>query len=122
MVDKSKIERIIADTMAANTDIQGIIACDSNGRVIFGHTITADIKHTSVAENAVKISTSAAQLVAGVDKGGLKEISIAADKGLVIILGDVNIILIAIAGETARESLGLLRIALKRALVSMVSQ
>jgi predicted regulator of Ras-like GTPase activity (Roadblock/LC7/MglB family) len=121
MVDKTKIESIVAETMASNADIQGVIVCDSKGKVIFGHTITADVQHPRVAELAVKISATSAQLAAGVDKGGLKEVSIAADQGLVLILGDVKLVLVAIAGEAARESMGLLRIALKRALINMVS-
>jgi hypothetical protein len=121
MIDKAKIEAIVAQTMAASADIQGMIVCDAKGKVLFGHTITGDIRHPEIAELAVKISATSAQLVAGVDKGGLKEIDLTADQGLVMILGDVKLVLTAIAGEAARESLGLLRMALRRALVSMVS-
>ncbi len=121
MVDKSKIEKIVAETMSANPDIQGMIVCDAAGKVIFGHTLTGDVKQANVSSLAVKITTSAAQLLKEIDKGALKEVSIAGEMGIVIILGDVNMVLAAIAGETARESMGLLRIALRRALVSMVS-
>ncbi len=121
MVDNSKIEKIVAETMAANPDIQGMIVCDAKGKVIFGHTLTGDVKQAEISTQAVKIVTSAAQLLTGIDKGALKEVSITAEKGIVIILGDVQIVLAAIAGEAARESMGLLRIALKRALVSMVT-
>jgi len=120
MVDKAKIESVVAQTMAANADIQGIVVCDDKGKVLFGHTVTAGIKHTDVASLIAKISANSSQLVSAVDKGSLKEISIASDKGYVIVLGDVQLVLAAIAGEGAKESMGLLRIALKRALMSMV--
>ncbi len=122
MVDKAKIESIVADVMAANADIQGIVVCDAKGKVIFGHTVTEDIKHAEVAKLAVKIAGNSAQLVSGLDQGGLKEVTIASEKGLVVILGDVELVLAGIAGETAREAMGLIRIALRRALLNMVSE
>ena len=70
---------------------------------------------------AVKIAGNSSQLSSGLDKGGLKEVSVAADNGYIVILGDVKVVLAGIAGEGARESMGLLRMALKRALMAMVS-
>jgi len=122
VVDKSKIETVVAQTMAANAEIQGIIVCDDKGKVLFAHTITAGVKHTDVAALAVKIAANSSQLVGALDKGTLKEISIASDKGVIIVLGDVELVLTAVAGEGAKESIGLLRMALKRALVSMVKK
>ncbi|MGQ4910921.1 MAG: hypothetical protein ACTSV3_02290 [Candidatus Thorarchaeota archaeon] len=121
MVDQSKIEEIVAKTMADNADIQGMIIADAKGQVLFGHTISGGVKHTDVANLVVKIAANSSQLTTGLDKGGLKEVSIAADHGFVIILGDVKLVMAAVAGEGARESLGLLRIALRRALVEMIS-
>ncbi|MCF2135714.1 MAG: roadblock/LC7 domain-containing protein [Candidatus Thorarchaeota archaeon] len=120
MVDKAKIENIVAEVMAANADIQGIVVCDAKGKVIFGHTVTEDVNQTEVAKLAVKIAGNSAQLVSGLEQGGLKEVTIASEKGLVVILGDVEMVLAGIAGETAREAMGLIRIALRRALLNMV--
>ncbi|MFX0106776.1 MAG: hypothetical protein ACFE7R_00675 [Candidatus Hodarchaeota archaeon] len=120
MVDKSKIEQVVAETMAANEDLQGIVVCNAKGEVIFGHSIAAGIKHDDVADLVVKIAGNSSQLSSRLDKGGLKEVSIAADSGFIIILGDVKIVLAGLAGESARESLGLVRIALRRALMSML--
>jgi predicted regulator of Ras-like GTPase activity (Roadblock/LC7/MglB family) len=120
MVDQAKIEEIVAETMASNADLQGIIICDAKGKVLFGHTITGGIKHSDVADLAVKIAANSSQLAAGLDKGGLKEVSIASDHGFVIILGDVKIVMAAVAGEGARESMGLLRMALRRSLLSIL--
>ncbi len=122
MVDKAKIENIVSEVMAANADIQGIIVCDANGKVIFGHTVTDDIKHDEIAKLAVKIAGNSAQLVTGLEQGGLKEVTITSEKGLVVILGDVELVLAGIAGETAREAMGLIRIALRRALLNMVGE
>jgi predicted regulator of Ras-like GTPase activity (Roadblock/LC7/MglB family) len=108
--------------MAANADIQGIVVCDAKSKVLFAHTITGDIKHSEVADLAVKIAANSATLSTSVDKGGLNEVSIASENGFIIILGDVKLVLAGIAGEAARESLGLLRIALKRALRLIVSE
>lgn len=120
MVDQAKIEEIVAETMASNADLQGIIICDAKGKVLFGHTITGGIKHSDVADLAVKIAANSSQLAAGLDKGGLKEVSIASDHGFIIILGDVKIVMAAVAGEGARESMGLLRMALRRSLLSIL--
>ena len=120
MVDQTKIEQVVQDTMAANADLEGIVICDAKGKVLFGHTISGGTKHADVADLAVKIAANSSQLSAGLDKGGLKEVSIASDNGFIIILGDVKIVLAGIAGEGARESLGLLRMALRRALLSIV--
>lgn len=122
MVDKAKIEQVVAETMAANADIQGIIVCDAKSKILFSHTITGDVKHSDVAKLAVKIAADSAQLASSVDKGGLNEVSIASEKGFVIILGDEKLVLAGIAGEAARESLGLLRIALKRALRLIIAK
>jgi predicted regulator of Ras-like GTPase activity (Roadblock/LC7/MglB family) len=120
VVDKSKIEQVVADTMASNADIEGIIVCDAKGKVVFGHTLAGGIKHADVAKLVVQIAGSSSQLTTAADKGGLKEVSIASEKGFVIILGDVKLVLAGIAGEGARESMGLLRMALKRALLAIV--
>jgi predicted regulator of Ras-like GTPase activity (Roadblock/LC7/MglB family) len=120
MVNQAKIEEIVAETMASNADLQGIIICDAKGKVLFGHTITGGIKHGDVAELAVKIAANSSQLAAGLDKGGLKEVSIASDHGFIIILGDVKIVMAAVAGEGARESMGLLRMALRRSLLAIL--
>jgi hypothetical protein len=55
-----------------------------------------------------------------VTKGGLKEVSIASEKGFVLILGDVKVVLAGLAGESARESMGLVRMALRRALLAIL--
>ncbi|MFW9954692.1 MAG: hypothetical protein ACFFD3_09080 [Candidatus Thorarchaeota archaeon] len=121
MVDQTKIKGIVSDTMAANADIEGIIVCDSKGQVIFGHTLSDGIKHDDVAKLVVKISANSSSLTSGIDKGGLKEVSIAADDGFIVILGDVKMVLAGIAGEGSREQMGLIRMALRRALLSMIS-
>ena len=120
MVDKAKIEQVVQETMSANADLEGIVVCDAKGSVLFGHTISGGTKHADVANLSVKIAANSSQLSAGLDKGGLKEVSIASDHGFIIILGDVKIVLAGIAGEGARESLGLLRMALRRTLLKIV--
>ncbi|MFX1579078.1 MAG: hypothetical protein ACFFBJ_05480 [Promethearchaeota archaeon] len=120
MVDKDKIEQVVQETMSANADLEGIVICDAKGNVLFGHTISGGTKHADIANLSVKIAANSSQLSAGLDKGGLKEVSIASDHGFIIILGDVKIVLAGVAGEGARESLGLLRMALRRALLKIV--
>jgi predicted regulator of Ras-like GTPase activity (Roadblock/LC7/MglB family) len=120
MVDQAKIEQVVQETMSANADLEGIVICDAKGKVLFGHTVSAGTKHSDVANLAVKIAGNSSQLSAGLDKGGLKEVSIASDNGFIVILGDAKVVLAGIAGDGARESLGLLRMALKRALLQIV--
>ena len=76
MVDKTKIEQVVADTMAANENLEGIVVCNAKGEVLFGHTIAAGVKHADVASLAVKIASNSSQLAGGLDKGGLKEVSL----------------------------------------------
>ncbi len=114
------IEPVVQETMSANADLEGIVICDAKGKVLFGHTVSAGTKHSDVANLAVKIAGNSSQLSAGLDKGGLKEVSIASDNGFIVILGDAKVVLAGIAGDGARESLGLLRMALKRALLQIV--
>jgi predicted regulator of Ras-like GTPase activity (Roadblock/LC7/MglB family) len=120
MVDNAKIEQIVSDTMAANADIQGIVVCDAKGDVIFGHTLSESVNHDDVAKLVVQISGNSSKLTAGIDMGGLKELTIAAEQGYIFIYGDVKMVLAGLAGESAREQAGLIRMALKRALVAMV--
>lgn len=119
-MDKAKLEKIVSETMAANADIQGMIVCDAKGKVLFGHAITGDIKFPDVAKLVVQIASNSSQLANGLDKGGLKEVSIASEKGFVLILGDVKVVLAGLAGESARESMGLVRMALRRALLAIL--
>jgi predicted regulator of Ras-like GTPase activity (Roadblock/LC7/MglB family) len=121
MVDQSKIEDTVAKVMADNAELQGVVVCDAKGNVLFGHTISGGVKHSDVANLVVKIAANSSQLTAGLDKGGLKEVSIEADNGYILILGDVKMVMAAVAGEAARESMGLLRMALRRALLTMVA-
>ena len=121
MVDQAKIEQVVTETMAADADLEGIVICDAKGKVLFGHIISGGTKHSDVANLAVQIAANSSQLSASLDKGGLKEVSIASDNGFIIILGDVKVVLAGIAGEGARESLGLLRMALRRALLQIVA-
>jgi predicted regulator of Ras-like GTPase activity (Roadblock/LC7/MglB family) len=120
-VDQENIKQVIADTMDANENLEGIVVCDAKGKVIFGHTISGAIKQSDIANLAVKIAGNSSQMASGLDKGGLKEVSIAADSGFIVILGDVKVVLAGVAGEGARESMGLLRMALKRALMAIVA-
>ena len=120
VANEETIKQVISETMAANENLEGIVVCDAKGKVIFGHTISGGIKHSDIADLAVKIAGDSSRLTSGLDKGGLKEVAIAADIGFILILGDVKLVLAGIAGEGARESMGLLRMALKRALMAMV--
>ncbi len=120
MVDEGRIEEIVAETMTSNVVIEGMVACNAEGEVIFGHTLSDSIEHKKVANLVVKLSSLSSQLSGTVDKGELKEVSITSEEGYVIILGDVELVLAAIVGEEGRESMGLVRMALRRALVSMV--
>ncbi|MFO7836123.1 MAG: roadblock/LC7 domain-containing protein [Candidatus Thorarchaeota archaeon] len=120
MVDEAEIQEIVAETMASNPVIEGMVACNADGEVIFGHTLSDSIKHKKVADLVVKLSSLSSQLSGTVDKGELKEVSITSEGGYVIILGDIELVLAAIVGEEGRESMGLIRMAVRRALRSMV--
>ena len=111
-MDKAVIEKKLAELMDLVPECEGLIAADTNGKVLIGQTLT-EMDHDACAS----IIKDANNLGASINKGGLKDTTIELDGGFAVIVSSSDIILIALAGTDGRSSLGLL----KRNLMNIVS-
>jgi len=114
MVDKKVLEQKLAELMDIVPECEGLIAADSNGKVIIGQTIT-DMDHSKIAKACVAIIKDSNTLGKDTDKGSLKTTTIELERGFAVLVGSEKNTLIALAGSDGRSSLALL----KRNLISI---
>ncbi|MFX1377253.1 MAG: roadblock/LC7 domain-containing protein [Promethearchaeota archaeon] len=114
MVDKKKLEQKLAELMDIVPECEGLIAADSNGKVIIGQTIT-EMDHGKIAKACAAIIKDSNNLGKDIDKGGLKTTTIELEKGFAVLVGSAKNVLIGLAGSDGRSSLALL----KRNLISI---
>jgi predicted regulator of Ras-like GTPase activity (Roadblock/LC7/MglB family) len=114
MVDKKILEQKLAELMDIVPECEGLIAADSNGKVLIGQTIT-DMDHSKIAKACVAIIKDSNTLGKDTGKGGLKTTTIELEKGFAVLVGSKKNTLIALAGSDGRSSLALL----KRNLISI---
>ena len=113
-MSKDVIEKKLAQLMDTVPECEGLIAADTDGKVIVGQTIT-EMDHTKIAKACVSIIKDSNTL--GLDKGTLKNITIELEEGYAVLVGSDKTVLIALAGIDGRASLGLL----KRNLISILN-
>lgn len=114
MVDKKVLEQKLAELMDIVPECEGLIAADSNGKIIVGKTIT-DMDDSKIAKACVTIVKDSNTLGKDTAKGGLKTTTIELEDGFVVLVGSEENTLIALAGLDGRSSLALL----KRNLISI---
>ncbi|MFW9824095.1 MAG: roadblock/LC7 domain-containing protein [Candidatus Thorarchaeota archaeon] len=114
MVDKKVLEQKLAELMDIVPECEGLIAADSNGKVIIGQTIT-EMDHEKIAKACVAIIKDSNTLGKDTGKGGLKTTTIELEDGFAVLVGSEKSTLIALAGSDGRSSLALL----KRNLISI---
>ena len=114
MVDKEVIEKRLADLFNLVPETEGLIACDLEGKVIVGQTIT-EMDHSGIAKKCSAIIKESNALGTNTGKGALKSATIELENGYAAIVGSDTGILIALAGLDGKASLTLL----KRNLVSI---
>lgn len=114
-MNKKELEKKLAELMDIVPECEGLIAADSQGKVIIGQTIT-EMDHGKIAKACTAIIKDSNNLGNDVGKGALKTTTIELEKGFAVLVGgsDKNI-LIALAGLDGKASLGLL----KRNLISI---
>ncbi len=95
-------------------ECEGLIATDSNGKVLIGQTIT-DMDHGKIAKACVAIIKDSNTLGKDTGKGSLKTTTIELENGFAVLVGSEKNTLIALAGMDGRSSLALL----KRNLISI---
>ena len=108
MVDKKVLEQKLAELMDAVPECEGLIAADSNGKVLIGQTIT-EMNHDKIAKACAAIIKDTNNLGNNIGKGSLKTTTIELDNGFAVLVGSEKTILIAIAGLDGRSSLALLK-------------
>lgn len=114
-MNKKELEKKLAELMDIVPECEGLIAADSQGKVIVGQTIT-EMDHGKIAKACAAIIKDSNNLGSDIGKGGLKTTTIELENGFAVLVGgsDKNI-LIALAGLDGKASLGLL----KRNLISI---
>lgn len=114
MADKEVLEQKLAELMDIVPECEGLIAADSNGKVIVGQTIT-EMDHAKIAKACAVIIKDSNTLGNDISKGGLKTTTIELEGGFAVLVGSEKNVLIALAGVDGRSSLALL----KRNLISI---
>jgi predicted regulator of Ras-like GTPase activity (Roadblock/LC7/MglB family) len=114
MASKDQLEKKLAELMDIVPECEGLIAADSDGKVIIGQTIT-DMDHKSIAKACLAIINDSNSLGKNIGKGTLKVTTIELENGFAVLVGSDKTILIALAGLDGKASLSLL----KRNLISI---
>jgi predicted regulator of Ras-like GTPase activity (Roadblock/LC7/MglB family) len=107
-MDKKLIEQKLAELMDIVPECEGLIAADSNGKVIIGQTIT-EMNHNAIAKACANIIKDSNTLGKDIGKGKLKTTTIELDSGFAILVGSDALVLIGLAGLDGKASLSLLR-------------
>jgi predicted regulator of Ras-like GTPase activity (Roadblock/LC7/MglB family) len=107
-MSKDAIEAKLAELMDTVPECEGLIAADLEGKVIVGQTIT-EMDHSKIAKACLSIINDSNSLGNDIGKGSLKNTTIELENGFAVLVGSKKIILIALAGQDGRASLGLLK-------------
>ena len=107
-MSKKTLEPKLAELMDIVPECEGLIAADTNGKVIVGQTIT-EMDHGKIAKACAAIIKNVNNLGKDIAKGGLKSTTIELENGFAVLVGSAKTVLIALAGEDGRASLGLLK-------------
>ncbi|MFX1409062.1 MAG: roadblock/LC7 domain-containing protein [Promethearchaeota archaeon] len=114
-MDKKELEKKLAELMDIVPECEGLIAAESNGKVLVGQTIT-EMDHGKIAKTCATIIKDSNNLGKDTGKGSLKTTTIELENGFAVLVGDSDKnVLIALAGLDGKASLGLL----KRNLISI---
>jgi len=120
MVDKTKVEKILAQVMDEVPSIEGLIAAKTNGEILAGQIITSVSKE--VQEEFIKSLLGGAKHLASaikiVDKGELQDFLINTKKGSILLVGAADLVITAIVGVDGRANIALI----KKTLTSVLKQ
>ena len=122
MVDKKKIEEVLAKMMDDITSLEGIIAAKTDGTVIVGQTImdTDQAGLQAITTGMLKAAKEAVSVCNIAKKGKIQEMLITSEKGFLLLAGAGDLVLIAIGGEDAKSQLALIRKSLKIELSKLI--
>lgn len=113
-MSKELIEKKLAELMDTVPECEGLIAADTDGKVIIGQTIT-EMDHDKIAKACAAIIKDSNDLGSNIGKGELKNTTLELENGFAVVVGSEKTVLIALAGADGKASLGLL----KRNLISI---
>ena len=120
MVDKAKVEKILAQVMDEVPSIEGLIAAKTNGEILAGQIITTVSK--DVQAEFIKAILNGAKYLATaikiVDKGELQDFLINTKKGSILLVGAADLVITAIVGVDGRANIALI----KKTLTSVLKQ
>ncbi|MFX1511625.1 MAG: hypothetical protein ACFFCQ_03470 [Promethearchaeota archaeon] len=115
MSSNQNITAILSKMMDTISELEGVILSKA-GNIIAAKTIYESIDDPGAARQAAEIVKASQSLSKIIEKGQLKEATLAYDKGFAIVVEQDGIILTGIAGSDARSQLGLLKINLAKSL------
>ena len=113
--EKEEIESVLAKLMDNLPEIEGIIAFNSDGEIITGQTIT-EMDHKTISEIAINTLNESEKLTESIEKGNVSVVHVSGAQGHAILVRSNDLYLLAIAGEDATPSVGLIIRNLKLAL------
>ncbi|MHA1132580.1 MAG: hypothetical protein ACTSQI_13470 [Candidatus Helarchaeota archaeon] len=102
-----EIEAMLERIMDQIPEVEGLIACDANGKKLSGQTIT-EMDHSAIIKSVLDIFKAATEVGAKVEKGEVNEVRVNAKDGYITIVGSNKLVLIGIAGLDAVNSLSLI--------------
>ncbi|MFW9949502.1 MAG: roadblock/LC7 domain-containing protein [Candidatus Thorarchaeota archaeon] len=108
MVDKKVLEQKMAELMDVVPECEGLIAADTNGKVIIGQTLL-EMDHDPIAKSCATIMKETNNFGKDIGKGSLQATTIELEKGYAVLVGSDTTILIALAGLDGKSSLSLLK-------------
>jgi len=117
MESLSEVEKILSSLMDEIYEIEGVIVSSQEGileaKVIYDDL---DLKTKEINDSAFDIAVSAANLGEKIGKSALKEVIIEYEDGIILIVGQADLVLTLFLGSEARSNVGLLRVNARKAL------
>ena len=103
----SEIEAMLNRIMDQIPEVEGLIAADASGKKLSGQTIT-EMDHQAIIKQVLTVFKAANELGITVEKGEVDEVKMNSKEGYTMIVGSKKLILIALTGLDAQNSLSLI--------------
>ncbi|MHA1734138.1 MAG: hypothetical protein ACTSU5_19525 [Promethearchaeota archaeon] len=117
-MSKDAIEPKLAELLDSISELEGIVAADTSGKVITGQNIT-EIDLNSVASKVVALIKGGGELGESSGKGSPNDFQFSFEEGFVQAVWNDKFLLIGLTGEDGRNSLGLVLRSLRQLLPNL---
>jgi len=120
-IDKARVEKALAGFMDTIPELEGVIAFNTNAEVISGQMLM-DVDQSRLAYDLLNLAKNATSISKTLGKDKLIELTIKAKEGLILVKGQSGVIICAIAGQDAKQHMGLMLRELSIALTKATSE